>query len=162
MLKVTGSIVSAFVATGIAATSVWGANAATSVASLPKAEVTAAGFRTSVPQTYKSWAAQLDAEKMCVSNTLSAAQWEDCLVGHYEAKTSYRLNEVEYVLKRTASSKTWKVSYSKITLPKGGKALTKAQKVSKKLPTTVYFKAYTLANGSLVLGSNGSSYDYSK
>jgi hypothetical protein len=88
--------------------------------------------------------------------SVGTAQWIDCLEGHYEAKTGYRLSKYEYTA--TKAKGTWVVQYSKITTPKGGTIVKKAEKVKAGIPTTVYCKRYKMANGSLIVCSNGTSY----
>ena len=148
--------ISALIATAIAGGTVGLANAATSQYTEPKAEAKVTS-RHQLPATYKSWVAEASSEKVCVPmRSVGARQYTECLVGHYEAKTSYELTEYEYKVNRAKG--TWSVAYSKITLPKGGVRLTKIQKEARKLPTNVYFKSYGLDEGALILGSNGTTF----
>jgi|SRR5690349_3675987 len=129
-----------------------------SVTSVVSADKEPSKFRFTLPQTYKSWLAQRESVKVCVP--LSGAQWEDCLLGHYEAKTSYRLSHVEYKVNR--AKKTFTVSYSKITLPKGGDRLTNKDKDFVGVDHTVYCKIYSNSGpdneSEVILCSNGTSY----
>jgi hypothetical protein len=116
---------------------------------------TASTVRHVIPSTFKSWQAQEQSMKVC-KPIRDDVQWEDCLLDHYQSVTGYNLMPVEYTTNGVKG--TWKVSYSKITLPKGGTRLTSAQKRAKGLPTTVYFKVYKMAGGNMIIGSNGTSY----
>jgi hypothetical protein len=153
-------LTSAFVASAIAIGTFGVAQGASSTLPATPTEKLSTGaslLRHSLPTTYKSWATQAQSVTICREmRSMPTKTWADCLVGHYEAKTGYRLNEYEFTANKVKN--TFKVTYSKITLPKGGRALKKVEKESRKLPTSVYFKTYGLDNGSLILGSNGSSY----
>ena len=119
--------------------------------------ITALATRHLVPSTYKSWSAEAASEKVCIEmRSVGTAQWIDCLEGHYEAKTGYRLSKYEYTA--TKAKGTWVVQYSKITTPKGGTIVKKAEKAKLGVPTSVYCKRYKMANGSLIVCSNGTSY----
>lgn len=110
-----------------------------------------------IPSTYKSWYIQEESIRVCKEmRSVGTRQWNECLTGHYEAKTGYELSQYEYTSKATTNS--FKVSYSKITLPKGGKALKKAEKVAKGINTSVYCKAYTLSAGKQYNCSNGTMF----
>lgn len=143
---------SAFVATAILGALHLVTN--TPTATTPNTTPTASSFRFTVPGTYKSWTSQRDSVKVCVE--LRGAQWEDCLVGHYEAKTGYRLSQVEYTTNRT--KKTFKVTYSNITLPKGGKRMTKSDKEFMGVDPSVYCKMYKSNETEIVLCANGTKY----
>jgi hypothetical protein len=123
----------------------------------PTATTTAKPFRHVLPSTYKSWSAAKDSVRVCREMRAETTRlWVDCLVGHYEAKTEYRLNTQEFTANKARG--TFAVSYSRITLPKGGKALTKARKVALGMDPKVYCKTYKMANGALIICSNGTSY----
>lgn len=103
------------------------------------------------PSAYTSWKAQVKAQADCVQKD-SGPNWEACLVGSWNKSTKSQLSPVEYTLNR--SSGTWKVTWSHVTLPSGGKALKKGEKVAKGIPATVYCKTYT-KDVTVVLCNNG-------
>jgi hypothetical protein len=78
-------------------------------------------------------------------------EWENCLLKSYKKDTGYKLTEFEF--ETNGQKGTWKVSYSKITLPSGGKAIKKTEKIEHGIPTTVYCKRYSKK---VVLCANGS------
>ena len=113
-----------------------GCVAATQAYLPPLAEPVAAK-QVYTPQVTKSWNAEAKAERDC--RLMSGSQFASCLVGSYEETTGYRLASAEYTVK----GKTWKVQYSTIKTPKGGKRTSAAILKDKGLPKGLYCKTYT-------------------
>jgi hypothetical protein len=67
--------------------------------------------------------------------------WENCLQRVWKTDTKATLSYEEF--ETNAVKNTWKVSWSHVVLPSGGKVMTKAQKAKIGQPSSVYCKSYS-------------------
>lgn len=111
------------------------------------------GPSASAPAPHKSYVAQKAAEVKCASVT-DDNKWESCLLNSYAKATGYKLVQgIEYTT--NGEKGTWKVTYSRITLPSGGKVVKKATKVKRGIDTTIYCKSYSKT---MILCNNGTEF----
>jgi hypothetical protein len=104
------------------------------------------------PTALSSWTAQVHAEVACAS-AMDDVGWEKCLLQDYYKQTKKHLSFAEY--ETNGQDGTWKVTWSHVVLPSGGKRLTTNQKIQLKLPVSVYCKSYTAGKSKTTLCNNG-------
>ena len=120
----------------------------------PRVTFTASSTKgATVPKTYTSWKADRKVSTDCAYTVKEGTVQEvrECGVDSYQATTGYRLQSYEYTVSK---AKVFKATYSNITLPKGGKRVSEANKGAT-LPKKVYCKKYTVH---ITLCANGSKY----